>query len=411
MKRPSRFWLMSICAVACLLGGTHQFHTRPVSAQTSSNSYDDGNVYVYAYVDVDSNYNLYAQSYAELDPEADDDIDYVDDEIQVDQDGSVFYDEDADPDPELSEYGLESTSPVASGFEYGVTSIGYVCIDDGDGDGDCDWYSDDSTYASVSVSAPPPQTFPTDPCAVTSDPKAGFSSIVSTGTTSTGTVAISFSGAAFAAISPKVTYGPYSTPSSIASNIAALISKNYLQYGLSARSFGPSIIYGGTAALGTVGVTSGSSFTGNTSPTAATAAATACYAIPSIPCLGLWPDYDTKRLYTQEGITETPRQHIIRRHILGTPTLGPPPITVYANTVGATPDELFSIVQQYNFKTVLLGTKAGAGGLSYTFPSTTIGGVTYGLIGKDGAGNDLYTNFFVLSPDRCSAITSYPVAP
>jgi hypothetical protein len=290
-----------------------------------------------------------------------------------------------------------------------VTSIGYVCIDDGDGD--CDWYSDDSTYASVSVSAPSPQTFPKDPCAVTSDPKAGFSSIVSTGTTSTGTIAISFSGAAFAAISPTVTYGPHSTPSSIASNIAAVITKNYLQYGLSAKSFGSDIIYGGTAPLGSVGVTSSSSFTADTSPTAATAAAAACYAVPSFPCLGLWPDYDTPILYKQEGITETPRQHIIRKHILGTPALGPPPNTVYANTVGATPDALFNIVQQYNFETVLLGNKAGGGGLSYTFPSVTIGGATYGLIGKDAAGNDLHTNFFVLSNDRCSAVTSFPRAP
>jgi hypothetical protein len=38
-----------------------------------------------------------------LDPEASEDIDYVGDEIQVDQDGAVFYDEDADSDPELSE--------------------------------------------------------------------------------------------------------------------------------------------------------------------------------------------------------------------------------------------------------------------------------------------------------------------
>ena len=212
-------------------------------------------------------------------------------------------------------------------------------------------------------------------------------------------------------ISPTVTYGPYSTPSSIASHIAAIITKNYLQYGLSAKAFGPNIIYGGTTPLGTVSVTSGSSFTTDPSPAAATAAATACYAIPSLPCLGLWPDYNTARLYKNEGITETPRQHIMRKHILGTPTLGPPPNTVYANTVGATPDVLFSIVQQWNFNTVLLGKPGTGGGLDYTFPSVTIGGVTYGLIGIDGSGNDVSTNHFVLSPDRCTAITSYPIAP
>jgi hypothetical protein len=113
--------------------------------------------------------------------------------------------------------------------------------------------------------------------------------------------------------------------------MAALISRKYLQYGLSARAFGPNIIYNGNTALGGVTVTSGPSITTDISSAAATAAAAACYALPHLPCLGLFPDYDTPRLYTQEGITETPRQHIIRRHILGTATLGPPPITVYAN--------------------------------------------------------------------------------
>ena len=385
MRRPSRSWLMCTCAVVCLLGAAHQFHTSPVSAQTNSNDYDDGNVYVYAYIDVNSNYYLYAQSYAELDPEADEDIDYVNDEIQINQDGDVFYDDYADGDPELSEYPpLESTSPVATGYEYGVASLGYVCIDDGDddGDGDCDWYPEDYAYASVSVAAPPPQisslstysvtqgdqgtltitgsnlvessgdqltinlagssapftqtgtptsntatfsydftwypagtytlsvtnnegtsnseTFkvlsapppppPPDPCAVTSNPQAGYSSIVSTGTAgSSGTMAVSFSGAAFAALSQSVTYGPYSTPSSIAANIAALITKNYFQYGLSAKAFGPNVVYSGNTTLGAVSnaVTGNGgtapSFTTVTSPGAGTAAETACKQAPTAP--------------------------------------------------------------------------------------------------------------------------------
>jgi hypothetical protein len=114
---------MSICALACLLGAAQRFRTSHVYAQTSSNEYDDGDVYVYAYIDVDSSYNLYADSYAELDPEADEYIDLVQDEIQVDQDGDVFYDDYADTDSELSEYEVKSTSPVARGYEYGVASL------------------------------------------------------------------------------------------------------------------------------------------------------------------------------------------------------------------------------------------------------------------------------------------------
>lgn len=406
MKRTNRIWLMGICAIVSVLGAA-----RPVYAQQDTGYYDDGTFYISAYVDVDSSYNLYVDSYMEVEFDGYEDIDEIEVDAYVDEDGQTFgsdYGDGDDYDP--AEVALQSNSPVPTGHEYGMESDGYACFDDGEGD--CDWEYVGSAYASVSVASPTPQTFPPDPCAVTSNPKVGYSSIVSTGTTGgSGTISVSFSGAAFAAISQSVTYGPYSTPSSIAAHIAALITKNYLQYGLSARAFGPNIIYGGTAPLGTVGVTSGSSFTTDTSSTAATAAAAACYAIPSFPCLGLWPDYDTPRLYVTDGITETPRQHIMRKHILGAPTLGPPPNTVYANTVGATPDQLFSIVQQYNFNTALWGNPSKGGGLDYTFPSVTIGGVTYGLIGKDGAGNDLSTNHFVLSADRCKAVTSYPIAP
>lgn len=124
-----------------------------------------------------------------------------------------------------------------------------------------------------------------DPCAVTSNPHAGYSSIVSTGTASgSGTMAVSFSGTAFAAVSPSVTYGPYSTPSSIAANIAALITKNYLQYGLSAKAFGPNIIYSGGSTLGTVSnMATGASFSTDSSSTAATAAESACDDAPPQP--------------------------------------------------------------------------------------------------------------------------------
>jgi hypothetical protein len=121
-----------------------------------------------------------------------------------------------------------------------------------------------------------------DPCAVTSNPQAGYSSIAATGTAGgSGTMAVSFSGTAFAAISQTVTYGPYSTPSSIAANIAALVSKNYYQYGLSAKAFGPNIVCSGLSTLGTVtNVATGPSFTTNVFSTAAAEAQNACYITP-----------------------------------------------------------------------------------------------------------------------------------
>jgi hypothetical protein len=147
--------------------------------------------------------------------------------------------------------------------------------------------SNNETFTVLSAAPPPP---PPDPCAVTSNPQAGYSSIVSTAAASgSGTMAVSFSGAAFAAISPSVTYGPYSTPSSIAANIAALITKNYFQYGLSAKAFGPYVVYSGNAALGTVSNSitgnggAAPAFTTTTSPGAGTAAQTSCKQAPTLP--------------------------------------------------------------------------------------------------------------------------------
>jgi hypothetical protein len=82
---------MSICAMACLLGAAHWFHISPIYAQQSSDDYDDGTFYISASVDVDSNYNLYAESYMEVEFDFDEDID----EIEVDG----YPDEDSTPSP------------------------------------------------------------------------------------------------------------------------------------------------------------------------------------------------------------------------------------------------------------------------------------------------------------------------
>jgi hypothetical protein len=61
--------------------------------------------------------------------------------------------------------------------------------------------------------------------------------------------------------------------------MAALISRKYLQYGLSARAFGPNIIYNGNTALGGVTVTSGPSITTDIS-----SAAQPQQQLPVTPC-------------------------------------------------------------------------------------------------------------------------------
>lgn len=139
----------------------------------------------------------------------------------------------------------------------------------------------ESDYASFTVVSP----WPADPCAVSSSPKAGFSSFVSTGAAGGGgTVTVSFGGAAYSAVNQAVSYGPYSMPSSIASNIAALITSNYKQYGLTARAFGPNVVYSGKATLGTVNhAITGPSIGTDSSSTAASATAGACAEAPPSP--------------------------------------------------------------------------------------------------------------------------------
>lgn len=124
--------------------------------------------------------------------------------------------------------------------------------------------------------------WPINPCEVSSSPTSGYTSIVPTGTAGdSGTMTVSFSGAAYSAVSQTVSYGPNSTPSSIAASIAALITANYTQYGLTARAFGPNVVYSGKSTVGTVNhVITGTSVTTTTSSAAETAAGMACAAAP-----------------------------------------------------------------------------------------------------------------------------------
>lgn len=372
MKRVNRIWITSLCAMVPVFLLVHQFQSKPIYAQQDTQEYDDGTFFIGAYVDVDSSYNLYTDSYMEVEFDLDEDIDAIEVDATVDQDGNaIAADSDDGDDFDPAEVILQSNNPVPPGHEYGVESDGYACFDDGEGDCDTEYIG--SAYASVSVSTPLPQitslstysvqqgdkgtltitganlvensgdqltinlaggsapftsagtptsstamfsydfssypagtytlsvtnnegtsngeTFtvtsqwPEDPCQVSSSPQAGYTSIVPTGTAGgSGTMNVSFSGAAYAAVSQTVSYGPYSTPSSIAANIAALITANYTQYGLTARAFGPNIVYSGNSTLGTVNYAiTGPSVTTTTSSTAEAGAEMACESAPSTP--------------------------------------------------------------------------------------------------------------------------------
>jgi len=65
MKRTNRIWITSVCTIVCLLGAIHWFRTGPIYAQQNNEASGDGIIYVYAWIDVDANYNLYSDGYVE----------------------------------------------------------------------------------------------------------------------------------------------------------------------------------------------------------------------------------------------------------------------------------------------------------------------------------------------------------
>jgi hypothetical protein len=154
MKRANRILLAGICAISCLLGAAHWFHTKPVHAQQQTGIYDDGTFYITASIDIDSNYNLTTDSYMEVEFDDYEDIDEIEVDGYADQDGGLLisgYSDGDDYDPADVEF--YSNAPVATGHEYGIESDGYACFDDGEGDEDCEPVG--YTYASVNVAAPP----------------------------------------------------------------------------------------------------------------------------------------------------------------------------------------------------------------------------------------------------------------
>jgi len=492
MKRSNRFWIMSICATVCLLSATHWFHTKPIYAQQSSNYYDDGTFYISASVDVDSSYNLYLDSYMEVEFDDYEDIDETEVDAYVDEDGQTFasysgYGDDFDP----AEVSLESTSPVAGGHEYGLESDGYACFDDGEGDCDPEYVG--STYASVNVATPPPhidsinpssvnegdqgtltingsnlvensgdqltinysdggdpfeltgvssstasftydftgyppgtytisvtnnegtsnsKTFTVNPplnaCSQSTVPNSVTLQIAGLGNQS-GKFTLSHPTATVTGATTTVSYGPFSTPSSVASSLASTITRNYAYQGITAQADGPSITIQARNTFGSLSVTSPGSTSNIGTPTSVS-----CVVLPTVPCTGLFPDYDYTRTNPYADGSTTPRQHIINKHILGTPTTTPPN-TVYINPGGYSVDDMFLLVKAYNWTTVLLNPFPVKGAFRHTYTKTTqstpTGIVEKGFIGKDASGNDLYTNELYLSKDRCRVNTSYPVKP
>lgn len=107
------------------------------------------------------------------------------------------------------------------------------------------------------------------------DATSGFSSITPSGLAigGSGSMTVSFSQGSFNGSGITVPYGPNSTPESIASHLAALITKQYASSGLTAQAYGANILYKGNAALGNAnfaptpsGSSSDSSFTADPSP-------------------------------------------------------------------------------------------------------------------------------------------------
>ncbi len=284
MKRVNHL-KMSACTITCLLFAMLLCHTESAYAQLPVDVYDQEGLYISSTIDVDGNGNGYAESRMTVEFDVYGDIAgiYIYDSLT--KDANTFFS--GGPAAANGEYVSVDISgqfgPVPAGHVYGLDTDGYITFTESEGMAGGQYIA--STYAYVYFGPLPLPASPPDPCAVTSNPQAGYSSIVSTGTAGgSGTMAVSFSGGAYTAISPTVIYGPSSTPSSIAAGIAALITKSYLQYGLSAKAFGPNIIYSGNASLGTVSnPTSGPSFTTTTSAAAAGEAQMACKNAPQAP--------------------------------------------------------------------------------------------------------------------------------
>lgn len=372
------------CTLICCLLVAWAMCVTPATAQTNVNQTDDGQFTVFTYISVaGGNVSAFAST-----PQL---SDYSGDYTPYHVDGPATWTLDGD---NYSDSGVGSSfrsGPVPPGSTYTASfyfSIIYspaglppACYFGYVGDlcyGNYEGSDSPVGYASIYVPAPSPP--PANSCAVQSNSASGFTSIVPGGINFgiSGTFSVSFRGSSFAGLTPPtVAFGLYSTPESIAADMAALITRNYARDGLTAKAFGSNVIYSGSPASSTSSVTFGfvsnvfsgsggesSSFLANTSPAAATGAGIACENAsppPSVnpisPCVGANPDLGYGDLYPNG---EAVRQHIINNRIIENPGVGPHkskygvaplllPLPVFVNS-------RFNQVVGYNSLTMLLGT-------------------------------------------------------
>ena len=277
-----------------------------------------------------------------------------------------------------------------------------------------------SVVVSPPVTVPPPASGTPNLCSQSSVPNAVTLQIVALGSssgTTNGTLTFSLATAAKSDASMTVNYGQFSTPSSIASSIATAIAKKFLQFGVTAQADGATVTLQSWSSFGTLAVRSSNPAL---SVTIGSPSTVSCMATPTDLCTGLFPDYEVQRSYGKVGsqVLETAHQHIVRKHISGTPTVTPLNTVYVANPAnpGDPVDETFRLVQAYNFTTVLLNLFQTNNVFTHTFKKTVecgpqLPGCTEkGFIGQDATNTDLYTNKLFLTPGRCSVNTSFPVA-
>ncbi|WP_213807908.1 hypothetical protein [Granulicella sp. dw_53] len=132
----------------------------------------------------------------------------------------------------------------------GYTGNGYTC-------GNCNGSSPVGSNLATVVGAPPPQ----NSCPAMLDSSSGFSGIAFSGLAAggSGTMTVSFGGGSFNGYGVTVPYGKFSTPESVASHLAALITQKYYKSGLTAEAYGAYILYKGNATLGAPNFTSSGS--------------------------------------------------------------------------------------------------------------------------------------------------------
>jgi hypothetical protein len=157
-------------------------------------------------------------------------------------------------------------------------------------------------------------------CPSDTDATSGFSSITPTGLAGNGSMIVSFSHGSYNGFGVTVPYGPYSTPASIASHLAALITKQYASSGLTAQAYGANILYKSRATLGNPSFTPSASFTANASPQSCSPVSIHLRLVPvasqneQVPKIGNIILHNVWRLVTLDGQLPEATNYTISEH-------------------------------------------------------------------------------------------------